>query len=116
VRLSEPGQLPIWAGANVCTTPLSDHAPGVVSVNCDFSQLRLAATFAGCLFDWLAGDAGTFFAAGPGPNRFGRDQKPAKLKRDHVLTLLVVVFVAFRIAIGLPRVHYGWTPVESFAP
>jgi hypothetical protein len=57
-----------------------------------------------------------FFAAGPGPNRFGRDQKPAKLKRDHVLTLLVVGFVAFRIAIGLPRVHYGWTPVESFAP
>jgi hypothetical protein len=82
VRLSEPGQLPIWAGANVCPTPLGDHAPGVVSVNCDFSQLRLAATCAACLFDWLAGDAGTFFCGGARTKSLWARPKAGQVKAE----------------------------------
>jgi hypothetical protein len=51
-----------------------------------------------------------------GQRRLVRQQKPVRVKRDRIAILLVVGLTALGITISLVFTHYGWVPVESFAP
>jgi hypothetical protein len=51
-----------------------------------------------------------------GERRLHREQKPTKAKRDHLLFVLVIGFIALGIAISLVFARFGWMPAASIAP
>jgi hypothetical protein len=51
-----------------------------------------------------------------GQRRLERQQMPVRVKRDRLAILLVATLTALGITISLVSTHYGWVPVESFAP
>jgi hypothetical protein len=51
-----------------------------------------------------------------GLHRLQREQRPAKLKRDHFPLFLAVGLIAIGIGASLLFAHYGWTTVEVLGP